>query len=387
MAITGDQRLLKRINRMALVRLVRSQPGLSRAELAIATGLTKSTVSLLVQELIDDGWLCEDTVLVTGAIGRRPTPLRLDGKRLVMIGAELNVGSLCAVSMSLDGEVLEREEIGFSLQSPPEIVLAQMAGLIATQAGRQSAAGRELLGIGVGVPGAVLENSGVMAVAPNLGWRDVPVREMLHGALTRLGVVDLPLFVQNDGDVAALAEVEFAAGPVGDPLLYLCLGVGVGSGVVVGGRLLLGGRGFAGEVGHMQMQADGSRCSCGRNGCAETFIGLQAMANRLGCSIGELERRVIEGDAAALDVLAVAGRHLGVLMHNLWATLDPGVIVLGGPACRLGDPLVGVARETFEGLARAANLETPPVVESRFGDLSVAAGAAALVLHKLLLPI
>lgn len=387
MAITGDQRLLKRINRMALVRLVRSQPGLSRAELSTETGLTKSTVSLLVQELIDDGWLREDTVLVTGAIGRRPTPLRLDGRRLAMIGAELGVGHLCVTSMSLDGEVLECVRAGFSRQAAPGMVLQQLAELIVTQVANLTSARRELLGVGVGVPGAVLEASGVMAVAPNLGWRNVPVREALSTALEGLGASGIALFVQNDGDVAALGEVEFASTPIGDPLLYLSIGVGVGSGVVVGGRLLLGGRGFAGEVGHIQLQADGPRCSCGRSGCAESFIGLQAMANGLGCSIEELEARAHVADPAALAVLATAGGRLGVLMHNLWATLDPALIVLGGESCRLGAALLEPARQTFAALAQTANLEIPPITESRFGGLAIPAGGAALVLHKLLLPI
>lgn len=387
MAITGDQRLLKRINRMALVRLVRCQPGLSRAELSVATGLTKSTVSLLVQELIDDGWLREDSVLVTGAIGRRPTPLRLDGRRLVLVGAELSVGELRVVSMSLDGEILQRKDMPISSPGGVEEVLEELADLIADQVQAQLENGRELLGIGVGVPGAVQEQTGTLVIAPNLGWKNVPVGPQLSAAIGRRIGREVPLFVQNDGDVAALGEVEFANMTVGDPLLFVGLGVGVGSGVVVGGRLLLGNRGFAGEVGHIQLRPDGPKCSCGRPGCAEAFFGLQSMARAAGCSIGELEKRALAGDPHTLSVLADAGRYLGVLLHNLWTILDPATIVLGGPSCRLGAGFLLPARNMFEELARDARLDMPPVVEARFGELSVAAGAAALALHELLLPI
>ena len=131
MAITGDQRLLKRINRMALVGLVRSLPGLSRAELAVETGLTKSTVSLLVQELIEEGWLREDEVLITGAIGRRPTPLRLDDRRLALIGAELGFGSLVIVATSLSGELIDRMELAFSVDTSVGAVLDQLGNGIA----------------------------------------------------------------------------------------------------------------------------------------------------------------------------------------------------------------------------------------------------------------
>jgi len=387
MAITGDQRLLKRINRMALVRLVRCQPGLSRAELSVATGLTKSTVSLLVQELIDDGWLREDSVLVTGAIGRRPTPLRLDGRRLVLIGAELGIGELRVVSMSLDGEVLLRKEMRLPEKGDADQALELLADLIAEQVQAQLENGRELLGVGVGVPGAVQEQTGTLVIAPNLGWRNILVGPQLSAAIGHRIGHEVPLFVQNDGDVAALGEVEFANMTVGDPLLFVGLGVGVGSGVVVGGRLLLGNRGFAGEVGHIQLQPDGPRCSCGRPGCAEAFFGLQSMAAAAGCSIEELELRAKAGDPRTLLVLKDAGRHLGVLLHNLWTILDPATIVLGGPSCRLGAGFLQPARDMFEELAQDARLEIPPVVEARFGELSVAAGAAALALHELLLPI
>ena len=387
MAITGDQRLLKRINRMALVRLVRSQPGLSRAELSASTGLTKSTVSLLVQELIDDGWLREDSVLVTGAIGRRPTPLRLDGRRLVLIGAELSVGYVRVVSMSLDGEILHRNDADISVRTSADVVLKQLAGMLAEQVGVLTDAGREILGIGVGVPGAVQESTGMLVVAPNLGWRNVQVKALLEAELLQRTRRNFPLFVQNDGDVAALAEVEFANAAVGDPLLFVGLGVGVGSGVVVGGRLLLGTRGFAGEVGHIQLQRNGPKCTCGRMGCAEAYFGLRVMAETCRCSVAELERKAAEGDPATLETLAHAGRHLGILLHNLWTTLDPALIVLGGPSCRLGKPFLQPAREMFEELAQEARLEMPPVLEARFGELSVAAGGAALALHELLLPI
>ncbi len=387
MAITGDQRLLKRINRMALVRLVRSQPGLSRAELSASTGLTKSTVSLLVQELIDDGWLREDSVLVTGAIGRRPTPLRLDGRRLVLIGAELGVGYVRVVSMSLDGEILYRDDADISAGSEPEVVLRQLAEIMAEHINKLVDGGREILGIGVGVSGAVQEGTGVLVVAPNLGWRNVPVKAILDASLQLRTKREFPLFVQNDGDVAALGEVEFANGAVGDPLLFVGLGVGVGSGVVVGGRLLLGTRGFAGEVGHIQLQCNGPKCTCGRMGCAEAYFGLQAMADICRCSISELRQKAAAEDSQTLEVLAHAGRHLGVLLHNLWTTLDPALIVLGGPSCRLGKAFLQPARDMFEELAQEARLEIPPVNEARFGELSVAVGAAALALHELLLPI
>lgn len=387
MAITGDQRLLKRINRMALVRLVRARPGLSRAELAAETGLTKSTVSLLVQELIDEGWLREEEVLVTGAIGRRPTPLRIDGSRLALLGAELAVGKLCVLGMSLDGEVLHREEYVFPVSDKPGSVLSRLADMIRQVATQVQEGGRQLLGLGLALPGAVQEADGLLVVAPNLGWRNVPVRAELLQALAVRGLSDLALHVQNDCDVAALGEVEFAASELGDPLLFIGLGVGVGAGVVVGERLLVGRRGFAGEVGHSQLQADGPLCSCGRHGCAEAYFGLHALSVAQGCSVPELLERARRADPETVKALQAAGQRLGVLMHNLWTTLDPALIVLGGSGCELGPAFLNAARRSFDALAQSAGLDMPQIQQARFGELAVPAGAAALVLHKLLLPL
>lgn len=386
MAITGDQRLLKRINRMALVRLVRGRPGLSRAELAAETGLTKSTVSLLVQELIDEGWLREDEVLVTGAIGRRPTPLRLDDRRLALIGAELGVGFLAVVATNLSGEVVAKASQTVASERDATETLQLLCQMVDNVVRDVRDAGRVVLGVGIGAPGAVQESSGILAVAPNLGWRDIPIRDWMLKSFQADALGDIPVFVQNDADVAALGEVEFCSIGVGDPLLFLSLGVGVGAGVVVGGRLLLGRRGFAGEVGHIQLQSDGPTCSCGRRGCAEAFFGLQVMLNALQSAKLEL-LDASRSEAFVENLLSTAGERLGVLMHNLWTTLDPGLIVLGGPSCKLGPRFIDAARETFQRLANEAGLEVPSVVQARYGELMIPVGAAALVLHKYLQPI
>lgn len=387
MAITGDQRLLKRINRMALVRLVRGQPGLSRAELAVETGLTKSTVSLLVQELIDEGWLCEDDVLVTGAIGRRPTPLRLDDQRLALVGAELGVGMIGVVATTLNGDVISKYSQSFTVDSEIPLVLGMLSRAIMDTVHATRGAGREVLGVGIGVPGAVQESSGVLCVAPNLGWRDVAIRDEVMRVLQAHSLGEIQVFVQNDADVAALSEVEFSPSSTHDPLLFLSLGIGVGAGVVVGGRLLLGRGGFAGEVGHIQLQPDGPVCSCGRKGCAEAFFGLQVLANSFRLSREQLFERASQGDPEVVAALRSAGQHLGVLMHNLWVTLDPAQIVLGGRSCRLGPVFLDSARETFNAMAHEAGLETPLVVQAKYAELMVPVGASALVLHKYLQPI
>lgn len=393
MTITGDQSLLREINRMAIVRAVQQGSGLSRADLANATGLTKSTVGLLVQDLIASGWLCESDVQVTGAIGRRPTPLGLDGGRLAMIGADVSLEGLSVLAVSLTGEVLEAAAEPLPGRHPEDVV-PRLAALVAEVVARARTAGRELLGIGVGVPGAVLDHQGTVKLAPNLGWRDFSFYAVFSAELAACGVADLPILVQNDYDVAVLGEYEFefAEAPLPDPLIYLGLGVGVGAGVVVRGRLFLGADGFAGEVGHSILQVEGPVCSCGRRGCAEAFIGQRAVSTRISGRADDLLpvetiRQLLDrNDESAHLSVRRAGHYLGVLIQNLWTSFNPGRVVIGGPLCDLGPPLLDAAFSCLEGFSRDCSLPLPELRLARFGSRSIGIGAAALVKHVLTRP-
>ena len=393
MSITGDQSLLREINTMALVRVVQRVPGLSRAELAKETGLTKSTVSQLVQDLIDEGWLLESDVQATGAIGRRPTPLFIDGTRLAMIGADVSVENISVLTVTLVGEVIHGVSEPLT-RSRPADVIRQLARLVASLVDQARIDGRRLIGIGVGVPGAVLDQQGMVKLAPNFPWRDVAFKADLALELESFGVAaGLPIQVQNDFDVAALSEYEFGEAHLPDPLIYLGVGIGVGAGIVVRDRLFLGAEGFAGEVGHSILQFEGPICSCGRRGCAETFIGQRAMSAQITGHVGELLpietiRQLLErNDEAALLAVRRAGHFLGVLLQNLWTYFNPGRIVLGGTSCELGAPFLDAAQSCLERYAQDCGLQLPEIRLSRFGSRSVAVGAAALVKHALLRPL
>ncbi|HEX5126885.1 MAG TPA: ROK family protein, partial [Rhodocyclaceae bacterium] len=155
----------------------------------------------------------------------------------------------------------------------------------------------------------------------------------------------------------------------------------------VSDRLLSGHGGFAGDVGHQQLLADGPLCACGRRGCAEALIGLRAMSAALKVTPAQFEEKVKDGDPEAREVLRRAGHYLGVLIHNLWSTFDPAQIVLGGPCCKLGDEYLETAKNTLHALAADAGLNVPSVSVTRYGEHAVAIGATALVLHKLIRPI
>ncbi|WP_415840530.1 ROK family protein, partial [Roseateles saccharophilus] len=250
---------------------------------------------------------------------------------------------------------------------------------------------RQVIGIGVGVPGGVNQLRDVVQFAPNLGWHDVPFATLLGRALRGTTLDGLPLVVRNEADVAAIGELEFNSTPDANPLIYVSVNQGLGAGVIVGDRVLTGSRGYAGEVGHMVLQFNGPRCSCGRRGCAEALIATGAllrMASKGAAlqSIDELRARLADQDDAALKAVASAGRHLGMLLLNLAAAYDPGSIILGGAAIEIGAPFLQPALSALSDFAKAGNSPEPTVRTSRFGVDAVAIGAAALVRHSLTRP-
>lgn len=367
MKATGDLQLLKRINRSVLLRLIRSQPDLSRARLAALSGLTKSTVSALVRELLDEHWLSEAAAPVASqGLGRPSTPLNIDSQKRVLIGIEIAVDCLRLVCVSLTGAILTHTEVALQDRQPAR-ACEQLGALV--QVLCRELDGKQLLlsGVGVCLPGAVDESLGLVRLAPNLGWRDVPFRAMVQAEFARLGIAPAQVHLQNDADAAALGEYEFAGGSSDDPLIFVNCDVGVGAGIVLNDRLFTGFLGAAGEIGHSILQVDGPLCSCGRRGCAEAFIGARALSRQTG--------------------LQQAGQYLGVVLQNLDAMFNPNVVVVGGRTCIDHPQLIDSARRSQQAYASAAGLQAPQVRSARFGVQAAAVGAAALVLHHFLRPL
>ncbi len=379
---------------MALVRHLCAKPGLSRADLAASVQLTKSTVGLLVRDLIAEGWLIESESVATRDIGRRPTPLFIDPTRLVLVGAEIGIESTRIVATSLLGQHVASAQVDRGADRGPEACIQRLGAALLTVRRQLDGAAQQVIGIGIGLPGGVDETTGFLHFAPNLGWRNVALGALLEAALADSELAGVPLFLQNEADVAALGELEFGSGAASDPLLYVSINHGVGAGVIVGDRLLIGSRGFAGEIGHTILQPGGPLCSCGRRGCAEALIGVRAMLpstarplrQRRAAPLAGVARRLAAHDADTRRAVGAAGAFLGTLLQNLSAAYDPACIVLGGAGVELGDAFIEPALSTLRDYCSAANLPVPTVRLSQRGADAVAVGAAALVRYRLTRP-
>ena len=277
---------------------------MSRAGVAAATGLTRATVSALVDDLIAGGLLTELAPSPRSGAGRPAMGLALAADGPAGLGLEINVDYLAACVVDLTGAV--RHRLVEHADQRPAGAAASMAGLgvLATRARKLAEAdGLTLAGAALAVPGLVTA-AGLVRVAPNLGWQDVAAPDLLH---TVPALADLTVTVDNEANLAALGELR--ADGAGQDFVYVSGEIGIGAGIVLDGALYRGVRGWSGEIGHLSVYPDGRPCRCGSRGCLEQYAGQEAI------------------DAHGPDAAATA---LGIALASVVSLLDVDTIVLGG---------------------------------------------------------
>lgn len=336
---------VRRSNLGLALRHLRDNGPRSRAALAADLGMTRSTASTLVTELIERG-LVSDGQLVQSSVGRPSTAVELDGRGVCGIGAEINVNHVSTMALDLRGEVVEERKLALDARSLDSArVLGHLVDLVLETVSDLERRGATTVGLTVGVAGLYDQTRDVLTHGPNLGWYDVPVGSILR---SELGAA-YPIVVDNEGNLAAAAEVT-----PGDPgrqdILVLHGEIGVGGGIVTGGRLLRGGHGYAGEFGHMIVEPRGRQCGCGRQGCWETVSGLRALLERaadpddpirnpsmdIDDRLAEINRRAGLDDARTLNALEEVGAWVGVGAAILANALNPATIVLTGYYAAVG---------------------------------------------------
>jgi len=378
---------VRRSNLSAIVRALHLRGPLSRSQLVEHTGLTRSAIRGLIGELVTGGFLTETRSEPAGGPGR-PSPLvHTDPEGAAVVALEINVDSLAAAHVGLGGVVrqLVRVDRRRTHVTVDEIAadLAELARPILASASR----GDGLVGIGVAVAGVVRRSDGLVRLAPNLGWRDVPLGHRLAAAIRS----DAPIVIANEADLGGLAEHRRGAAVGEADVVYVTGEVGVGGSVTVDGQPLIGSAGYAGEIGHMIVNPGGAACACGSNGCWETEIGERAMLVRAGRSatggraaVDELIAAAVAGEPAATDSVAQVGDWLGVGIASLINVFNPTLVVLGGVLGRI-HPLVAPQLEAvLERRALPASRELVRVTPGALGVNAPIIGAAELAFEPML---
>ncbi len=256
---TADQAWVRRMNRSIVLEVFRTHITLSRARLASETGLNPSTVSSIIGELIQEN-LIRETDLIQSATGRPGRLLELNPGGGCALGIEINVDYIEILVTDFAANVLWRKRQASSPEAGQDEIMRQVLELAQQANAFIQARSSRVLGVGVGVPGLVDVASGFLRLAPNLHWVDIPIRGVLAG------LFDCPIYVENEANAAALGEYYFGAVRNVSDFIYLSAGIGLGSGIVLGGKLFRGMFGYAGEAGHMTMDINGEQCGCGKHG-------------------------------------------------------------------------------------------------------------------------
>ncbi|MEV1166907.1 ROK family transcriptional regulator [Nonomuraea sp. NPDC049784] len=371
-------------NLAVVLRFVREHAPCSRADIAASTGLNKATVSSLVADLIDRR-LVRETGLTENRVGRPATMLVLDGSPYAAIGVEINVDYVSAVATDLAGERLLTWRRAFSGGDSVNQGVASVGAIIRRVVNRMAKEERQVLGLAVAVPGLV-DVQGTVRIAPNLGWRDADLGGDLAKALRDPG---FPIQVDNDANLAALAEQRFGAHAGASDLIYLTGEIGVGAGIILDGRLRHGRLGFSGEIGHVQLDPDGPACHCGRRGCLEVMAGIGAVLGKdpspaeIQVEIEDSVRLARAGDAGTLATLESVGRSLGKGVSILANLLNPEVVILGGYYVPLAPWLLPAVQDEMDDRVIASEAGGCQVVASTLGHDAAALGGVARVLDSI----
>jgi glucokinase-like ROK family protein len=395
---TADQSLIRKLNTAVVLDVLRRFAPLSRAELAAQTGLNRSTVSIIVNYLIEGGFV-QETDLQTSRVGRPGMLLVLNPKGGCAVGVEIGVDFVSVILTDFIAQVLWRERVTLPAGASQITIIEQATDLTQKALERGAEQGLRPLGIGLGVPGLVDIHQGKLVFAPNLRWENVPLRLMFSQ------IFSLPVFVENEANAAALGEFYFGAARGVANFIYLSAGIGLGGGILIDGKLFRGSHGYAGEVGHMTVDPKGELCGCGKRGCWETQVGPRAVLRRVRRTISEgaptLLTELVQNDfesisfehvvqaaqaqdPVALRALKEVGKYLGIGVVNLVNIFNPELIVLGG-ALNLASPVLlpeiegticeNALRPACEGLRIAA---------SAHGVDACVMGAIALVIDDIL---
>ncbi|MEU9480592.1 ROK family transcriptional regulator [Streptomyces sp. NPDC048191] len=376
--LPDTQQGMRRRNLARVMHAVSAAGSLSRAAVASRIGLTRASVSTLVDELIRWGLLEELGPERPGRVGRPGSALAVSGRGPAGIGAEIGVDHLAVCAVDLRGAVRARAvRHGTNRgRAPGPVVeeLTELAGRVVAEAERE-----ELwpAGLAVAVPGLVARDGRTVVRAPNLDWQDTDLGALLPG--------EWPLTVDNEANFGALAELWLGNGAPRD-FLHVSAEIGIGAAVVVDGGLLRGTRGFAGELGHVPVRPDGPPCPCGGRGCLEQYAGEEAVLRAAGLEpredlVGLLADRAEQGDENVRAALRDAGTALGIALTGAVNLLDPETVVLGGALAGLSPWLLPSLETELTG--RTAGPPCPVTV-SRLGPQGPLLGAAHSVVRGVL---
>lgn len=316
-----------------------------------------------------------------------------------VVGVDMGGTKILSAVIDAEGNILGTAKVPTKADEGTSIVIDRIADAIQKAIGKSGVNKASIEAVGIGAPGPLDPETGVVIFAPNLGWRDVPLKTELEA---RVGI---PTFVDNDVNVGTLGEHAFGAGKGVQNIVGIFVGTGIGGGIILHGELFHGASKTAGEIGHIIVKADGPRCGCGRRGCLEALASRTAMTKQFQKAIekrgkksviskltdgdlnavrsGVLAKAIRAKDKLTLKVLKKATKYLGIGIGSIVNFLNPEMIILGGGVVEaLDDTFLDNIRAAAEKYALPNTLDGVQIVRAELGDNSGILGAAALARQR-----
>lgn len=390
---TGDKQLIKEINKASIFQVVHDIGPVSRADIAKILKLTSATVSSNMAELIQDGIVREIGTGISSG-GRKPVMVTIADSGVCFLGVDIHKDGVEAAVVSLTGRILASSEQPFQQENGD----FEHDVLACIRAVRSMATGQEIRSIGIGMHGIVDTTKSISVFAPAMSLRNFDLKTFIERE------EHLPVFVDNDANAMALGESWFGQAKQVKNYVFLNVGRGIGSGIVLNGEVFRGSRYAAGEIGHIRVADNGVKCVCGKYGCLDTVAteytvirdtisaihtGVKSEAAHL--VNGDLSAIRIEtileaaaaGDGCVLEILNKAGRYIGVAVSYLINILNPDMIILGGSLSRAGEYMMDALQEAALSLSMKECADGVKIVLSSMREKAGVIGAATLGMRNL----
>jgi predicted NBD/HSP70 family sugar kinase len=376
----GSQASLRNRNQQRVIEALVKVGASTQADLARLTGLSTATISNIVSQMAKSGLA---SLTPTTSSGRRAVLVRLvSGNETIAAGIGFGRRHLRVVLVRSDYTIVAEESIVLPPRYDPRLGFDLASALLAELMERTGIVTAALSGVGVGIPGAI-DGRYDMPVIGTV-WAEWAFVDVMGELKQRLGI---PVVLDNDANLGSMAETIWGPFRRATNLVFLKVGSGIGAGLILNGQSFRGATGVTGELGHVQVVADGAVCRCGNRGCLEAEASVSAMLERLRTvtaieSTEQLVAAALAGDVTVRRVIEDAGRMIGHVLGDLASILSPEVIVVGGPLAPLGSIFIDPIAQSFSRQVLPVIQESTMLVASTLGDRGDALGAAAMIFHR-----
>jgi len=392
--------IVKNLNKHAVLDLIRfTSGGISRAELAQRMDLSRAAMTAIVNDLLESGVIRESESRASQS-GRPPIILEINSARGYVAGIDMGASHLSIVVTDFSARVIDEVEVPFKIGEGPQASLQLANSLLQDLLRKNNLTLQNLSAIGVGVPGPIASEAGMVYAPPIMpGWDGYPIQAELEAKW------DIPVSLNNDAELGALGEWAYGAGREENFLAYIKVGTGIGSGLLLNGQIYRGATGSAGEIGHLTIDENGPVCDCGNAGCLEALAGGKAIARQAQDAVRKGQRTLLSslgpvesitardvaaaarrGDLVSQQIITRAGNYLGIAIAGLVNLFNPKVIVVGGGVSQMGDLLLqpirdAVTRRSLPASVRTVKINTA-VLRRRSSSMGAVVQALSMALHQ-----